>query len=234
MPKGISKAAAKIPSIHNTLKAEYGDLDCPLEHHSPFQLLVCAILSAQCTDKKVNSISPSLFETFPDAKAMSKADPARVERVIRSIGLAKTKSKNIVNAAKLIMENFGGRVPDTMEELTTLSGVGRKTANVLLGHAFDKPGFPADTHVIRLANRIGFAKTENPAAIERIVNNNLPPEQWCEFSLLLIHHGRNVCKARTPQCDTCVIANICEEKKKKMPRKAAKGAERGKNRAKSV
>ncbi len=227
MPKGISRAAAKIPSIHDALKTEYGDLDCPLDYRTPFQLLVCAVLSAQCTDKKVNSISPSLFAKFPDAEAMSKTTPACVERVIRSIGLAKTKSRNIVNAAKLIMEKFDGRIPDTIEELTMLPGVGRKTANVLLGHAFDKPGFPADTHVIRLANRIGFAKTENPVAIERIVNQNLPPEQWCEFSLLLIHHGRNVCKARNPRCDTCAIANICEEKKKRLPRKDAKTAERG-------
>ena len=209
MPSRKRKKAALVGKVFDVLEREYGEIDCPLDYRTPFQLLVAAILSAQCTDKKVNETTPALFARFPDAPSMAAADPAEVESLVRSIGLAGTKSKNIVAAAKKIVADFGGELPDAMEELVTLPGVGRKTANVLLGHVFGKPGFPADTHVIRLSNRIGFADTENPAAIERIVNNSLPPEKWSAFSLLLITHGRRICRARKPLCAECVLADLC-------------------------
>jgi len=207
MPSRKRKKAALVGKVFDVLEREYGEIDCPLDYRTPFQLLVAAILSAQCTDKKVNETTPALFARFPDAPSMAAADPAEVESLVRSIGLAGTKSKNIVAAAKKIVADFGGELPAAMEELVTLPGVGRKTANVLLGHVFGKPGFPADTHVIRLSNRIGFADTENPAAIERIVNNSLPPEKWSAFSLLLITHGRRICRARKPLCAECVLAD---------------------------
>ena len=209
MPPRNKKRSKLLLSVFDALNAEYGEIDCPLDYGTPFQLLVSAVLSAQCTDKKVNATTPALFAEYPDAATMAAADVAEIEKLIRSIGLAKTKAKNIGGAARKIMEEFDGEVPDNMEELVSLPGVGRKTANVLLSHAFEKPGFPADTHVIRLSNRIGFAKTKNPVAIEKIVNDSLPPEKWGHFSLLLITHGRKICQARKPRCEECVLEKIC-------------------------
>ena len=206
-----AKIAELLRETHDKLLERYGQQECPLRHESPFQLLVAVILSAQCTDKKVNSVTPELFERHPDVDSMAAAEPAEIENIIRSLGLFRAKAANIVGAAREIRGRFDGDVPDTMEELVSLPGVGRKTANVMLGNAFGKPGFPVDTHVIRLLNRIGAVNTKTPEKIERVVNMNLPKELWTDFSHLLITHGRQCCKAAKPTCADCDIR--CEWKK---------------------
>ena len=190
----------------------YGPQECPLSHETPFQLLVAVILSAQCTDKKVNAITPALFERWPDAASLADADAAEVEDVIHSLGLFRAKTANIINSACEIRERFSEGVPDTMENLVILPGVGRKTANVMLGNAFDKPGFPVDTHVIRLMNRIGVVDTKTPEKIERVVNDNLSNKYWTDFSHLLITHGRQCCKAAKPDCAECPLAKCASRK----------------------
>ena len=229
MARGKRGKARLMRAVFDALSAEYGVVPCPLDYKTPFQLMVCAILSAQCTDKKVNATSPALFARFPDAESMAAAEPAEVADIIRSIGLAGSKSKNIVASARRIVEEFDGEVPDEMDALTSLPGVGRKTANVVLWHAFGKPGFPADTHVIRLSNRIGFADNDNPVAIEKTVNESLPPEILGVFSLLLITHGRKTCQARKPRCGECVLAELCGFSGK-IPQSAEKRQEKGRRR----
>ena len=209
------KLDTKLLEIYNSLFEIYGEVPCPLDHQSSFQLLVAVMLSAQCTDKKVNFVTPHLFEKFPNAQTMAQADIATIEKIIHSIGLFRTKAKNLVNSAKIIVSVFNGKVPNTMQDLLTLPGVGRKTANVILGNAFNKPGFPVDTHVKRLLNRFGVVKSEKPETIEYFVNQYLPPEYWKDFSHLLITHGRAFCKAQNPNCLQCQLAFICKYKKNK-------------------
>lgn len=199
-------------TIYRILHKTYGSQKCFLEHKDPFQLMISAILSAQCTDAKVNSVTPMLFKTFPDAATFAKADPGRLEKIIKPVGLYKAKASNIIKSCKMIMEKFDGKVPDNMKDLVSLPGVGRKTANVILGNAFGIPGFPVDTHVTRLLNRIGIASTFDPERIEYVVNENMPPHYWTEFSHLLIQHGRNRCKARKPDCENCEIRRFCLKK----------------------
>ncbi|NOY76167.1 MAG: endonuclease III [Kiritimatiellaeota bacterium] len=181
----------------------YGPQECPLRHESPFQLLVAVILSAQCTDKKVNTVTPILFERYPDFASLAEADSVVVEKDLRPLGLFRAKTASVIGSAREIASRFQGEVPKTLEELVSLPGVGRKTANVILGNAFGKPGFPVDTHVIRLLNRIGVVDTKTPEKIEKVVNENLPPEHWTDFSHLLITHGRQCCKASKPDCANC-------------------------------
>ena len=201
--------------IYNSLFEIYGEVPCPLNHQSNFQLLVAVILSAQCTDKKVNFVTPYLFEKFPTAQAMAQANIHTVEKIIHSIGLFRNKAKNLVNSAKIIVASFNGEVPNTMHDLLTLPGVGRKTANVMLGNAFNKPGFPVDTHVKRLLNRFGVVVSDSPDKIEAFVNQNLPAKYWTNFSHLLIVHGRQYCKAQKPNCLQCQLAFLCNYKKNK-------------------
>jgi endonuclease III len=203
----------KLIAIFDALQIAYGPQICPLTHSSSLQLLVSVILSAQCTDKKVNAVTPSLFKKFPDAKSFARADISELEDIIRPIGLFRAKSANIVATCKKIESDFSGSVPKTMKELTSLSGVGRKTANVILGNAFNVPGFPVDTHVIRLMNRIGIVKNKIPEKIEAVVNKNLPAKYWTDFSHLLITHGRNRCKAAKPDCENCEIRKLCKTAK---------------------
>lgn len=192
------------------LKQNYPDADCALHHNNPFQLLVATILSAQCTDKRVNMVTPILFDRFPDAKSMAEAPIAEVEDIIKSTGFFRSKSKNIKLASTSIVDEFNGRVPDMMEKLTILPGVGRKTANVVLGNAFGKNiGVVVDTHVKRISNLLGLTKHSDPVKIEQDLIKQIPQEQWTLFSHYLIHHGRSICVARRPDCPNCFLKDIC-------------------------
>jgi endonuclease-3 len=187
----------------------YPDARCALDHKNPLQLLIATILSAQCTDVRVNMVTPALFARYPDAKAFAQADQAELERMIQSTGFFRNKAKNIIACCKQIVEKYGGQVPATMEELTPLPGVGRKTANVILGNAFDVPGITVDTHVGRLSRRMGLTTEEDPEKVERALMNCLPKKEWTMFSHRMIFHGRQVCFARKPNCEGCAINKIC-------------------------
>ena len=197
--------------IFKILKKTYGAQKCFLEHESTLELMVCAILSAQCTDAKVNMISPGLFRKYPKLGSFADADLGKLEKVIKPCGLYHAKAKNIINACKKIRDDFNGEIPSNMEKLTSLPGIGRKTANVILGQAFKIPGFPVDTHVFRLLNRIGVVKSQSPEKIEYVINENMPDKYWTEFSLLLIQHGRNRCRSRKPDCENCEIRKLCKK-----------------------
>lgn len=201
----------RLVDIFDALSNAYGPQECPLLHKSPFQLLVAVILSAQCTDKKVNSVTPELFKKYRDAKDFENANVAELEAIIRPIGLFRSKTSSIIGASTKINADFGGEVPKTMKELLSLPGVGRKTANVLLGNAFEIPGFPVDTHVIRLSNRIGLVKTKDPVKIEAIITRRIPDRYWTDLSHLLITHGRNRCPAAKPDCNNCEIRTFCKK-----------------------
>lgn len=198
-----------LTQIYRALYKLYGELGCPLRHQTPFQLLEATILSAQCTDVRVNLVTEELFRKWPDAESMSQAKPEEVEPYIQTAGLYHAKAANLVKTARKICTEFNGEVPQTMEELITLPGVGRKTANVILGNAFGVPGFPVDTHVQRLAVRLGFAEVKDPVKIEKIVCANIAPKYWTNFSHLLIVHGRKVCYARKPDCASCPLTKLC-------------------------
>ncbi len=205
-----SKLKKNLSEIHKRLLAAYGPQECCLVHRNPFELLVATILSAQCTDKMVNSVTPGLFEVCPTAEKMASLPQDELEKLIHSCGFYRAKAKNIRAASQAIVEKFHGEVPDNMEELTSLPGVGRKTANVVLGDAFHVPGLPVDTHVKRLMNLAGTVKTEDPEEIEDILCGALPPELWAEFSHLVIIHGRTRCPARRPDCKNCEICDLCK------------------------
>ncbi len=182
---------------------------CALEHRNPFELTIATILSAQATDKKVNEVTPELFRRYPTAEALAAADPTEVEAMIKPTGFFRAKTRSIVSCSRQIVERFGGQVPARMEDLVTLPGIGRKTANVILGVAFDVPGFPVDTHVNRLANRLDLVATRDPAKIEAIVCAMVPPREWTGLSLRLILHGREICVARRPKCEQCLMNDFC-------------------------
>ena len=169
------------------------------------------MLSAQCRDERVNLVTEELFAAAPDAESMAKLSADRIAEIIRPCGLAAAKSKNLHAAAQMIVAEFHGEVPRTMEELTRLPGIGRKSANVLLGNVFDTPGFPVDTHVGRLLNRIGAVNDDDPVRIESAACAKIAPEKWCNFSHLLIRHGRLVCHARKPECGKCVLDGLCKK-----------------------
>jgi endonuclease III len=180
-----------------------------LAHEDPFQLLIATILSAQTTDKMVNLVTPKLFARYPTAFDLAGADPAEVEAIIKPTGFYRNKTRAIIAASRKLVELFGGVVPSTLEDLVKLPGIGRKTANVILGVGFSVPGFAVDTHVIRLTNRIGLASTRDPEKIERQVTAMVPKEEWTGLSLRLILHGRRVCVARRPRCEECILNDFC-------------------------
>lgn len=180
-----------------------------LEHTNAFQMLVATILSAQTTDRSVNSVTPALFARYPDAAALAHANPVEVEAMIRPTGFFHVKAKTIIGASAALVERFHGEVPPRIEDLVTLPGVGRKTANVVLGVAFGVPGFAVDTHVKRLTRRLGLTKSADPVKIEAEVTRMLPAQEWTGFSLRLILHGRRICLARTPRCPECVLNDFC-------------------------
>lgn len=187
----------------------YPDAQCALHYANPLQLLVATILSAQCTDERVNRVTPALFARYPDTAAFASADQSELETLIRSAGFFRSKAKNIIACCRQLMELHGGEVPDTMEELVPLPGVGRKTANVLLGNAFDVPGIPVDTHVGRLSQRLGLSEHSDPVKIESDLMALLPHKEWTMFAHRMIFHGRQVCHARKPQCRQCQLAALC-------------------------
>lgn len=192
------------------LRALHPDAHCELTHDDPFQLLCATVLSAQTTDVAVNRVTPELFSRWPDAAAMARARPADVEKAIGSIGMFRQKAKNLVGLATALIERHGGRVPGTLEALVELPGVGRKTANVVLGVAFGQPeGVVVDTHVQRIAQRLGWTRETDPARIERALSRLLPRTDWDATSHVLIFHGRRVCFARRPACETCAIHDVC-------------------------
>ncbi|MCP3966207.1 MAG: endonuclease III [Lentisphaerae bacterium] len=195
--------------VNRILYGKYGDCHCSLDYNNPMQLLVAVILSAQCTDVRVNKITPGLFKKFPDAAALAEVEIENLEEAIKSAGLFRNKAKSIKKAAQSLLEKFDGVVPDTMEGLTSLAGVGRKTANVILGDAFGIPGLPVDTHVKRVLNRIGAVDTDNAEKIEAMVNEVVPPEYWTNLSHMIILHGREICNARKPDCENCILNHIC-------------------------
>jgi endonuclease-3 len=192
------------------LKREYPDAHCELDFETPLQLLVATILSAQCTDKRVNMVTPELFRTFPTARDLALAETERLEDLIRSTGFFRNKTKSLLGMSAAIVERHGGEVPRTMEELVKLPGVGRKTANVVLGNAFaTNEGVVVDTHVGRLAIRLGLTNDTDPVKVEQTLMRLFPRENWALLSHLLIFHGRRVCISRAPKCGECVLNDIC-------------------------
>ncbi|MDQ2740710.1 MAG: endonuclease III [Chloroflexota bacterium] len=201
---------AHAAEIIRRLDPLYSDLTTGLNFTKPLELLVATILSAQCTDERVNLVTPTLFARFPTAQAYAEADPAELEEIIHSCGFFRNKAKNIQGAARGLLERFGGEVPKTMAELITLPGVARKTANVVLAHAFGRhEGIAVDTHVMRLSRRLGLTAHQEPVKIEVALMELLPAEEWGRLSDVLIWHGRRVCAARSPRCGHCVLADIC-------------------------
>ena len=191
------------------LRQRYPDADCELTFKNDFELLISVILSAQTTDANVNKVTPNLFKRFPTAKALAEANIDEVKDLIRSTGYYNAKANNIQACARGLVERFGGKVPTTVEELTTLSGVGRKTANVLLGVIHGVPGWTVDTHVQRLSKRLGFSEEEDPVKIEKELQKLLPEEEWTKDSITLIWHGRRCCYARNPDCPECPVKHLC-------------------------
>lgn len=199
----------KNSEIIERLRTKYSDVRSALVYENPFELLVATILAAQCTDVRVNIVTKELFRRYKTPMELARADVAEVESYIKTCGLYKNKAKNLVECAKRLVSEYGGVVPCTMEELVTLAGVGRKTANVVLAFAFGLPAFPVDTHVGRVSNRIGFAHSDNPNVVERQATQIIKKEDWSQAHHWLIWHGRRVCKAQKPLCDICCIADLC-------------------------
>ena len=218
--------AKRATDVLKLLKREYPVAICELTHESAFQLLAATILSAQCTDVRVNMVTPALFNAYPTPEKLSLADVSHVEQLVRSTGFYQTKAKNLVAMSSQVMTRFGGEVPREIEDLITLPGVGRKTANVLRSVVFNLPGLPVDTHVGRLSRRLGLTKLEDPVKVEYELNAMLPPQEWGQFSLRLILHGRRVCDARKPKCEDCLLEKLCPSSnlptKKKVVKKAVK------------
>lgn len=202
-PKGRAKA------IGARLADEYPDALCELDHENPFQLLAATVLSAQTTDVRVNLVTPALFARYPTAGDLAEADPAELEQIIRSTGFYQAKARSLLGMARGLMERFDGEVPTALDDLVTLPGVGRKTANVVRSVAFNLPGLPVDTHVGRLARRLALTVEEDPVKVEFALNDLVPAASRGHFSLRLILHGRRVCEARKPRCGECVLANMC-------------------------
>lgn len=196
--------------ILKLLEREYPDARTALNFETPFQLLVATILSAQCTDKRVNQVTSKLFAEFPTVHDIARLTPEELARWIQSCGLYRNKSRNIVAAARKIIAEFDGQVPQTREELMSLPGVGRKTANVILSNAFQKPALAVDTHVFRVANRLGLASSSTALGTEKELQQVIPREKWGQAHHWLINHGRKVCKARKPLCEDCVLTAYCQ------------------------
>lgn len=197
------------------LEKLYPDAICSLNYGSAFQLLIAVRLSAQCTDARVNLVTPQLFTRFPTSAALSKAELKDVEEIIKSCGLYKTKAKDIIAAAKMIEEVYGGNIPDTIEELTKLPGVGRKTANLVVGDVYHKPAVVCDTHFIRITNRLGLTKSTNPLIVEKDLRKLLPPDKSSDFCHRIVLFGRDICTARRAFCDKCPLNDFCPKKIKK-------------------
>lgn len=216
MPASKTKPKKKLDlkkqarTIERLLRKEYPDAKCELDYRTPFELAAATILSAQCTDKRVNMVTPVLFARYPDARALAGANQEDVEEIIKSTGFFHNKAKSLIGMAKAVALHHGGEIPRTMDELVVLPGIGRKTANVVLGNAFAlNEGIVVDTHVARLSKRLGLTKQTDPVKIERALMPLFPRESWALLSHLLIWHGRRVCDAKKPRCAACVLRRIC-------------------------
>lgn len=204
-PQALKGARA----IYRILTRSYPEVRCELNFINPLQLLVATVLSAQCTDKRVNQVTPALFRKFPSSASLARADIGEIEGLIHSTGFFRVKAKNIQGLAKKIESDFGGKVPKTLAELTALPGVGRKTANVVLGHAFDTPGITVDTHFGRLSRRFGWTDETDPVKVEHAVGALIPQKEWTNLSQRMIWHGRRICHSRKPACGACPLAQLC-------------------------
>lgn len=196
-------------AIYRILTKTYPDVRCELDFQDPLQLIIATVLSAQCTDKRVNQVTPSLFKKYKNVKAFAKADLQDIETLIFQTGFYRAKARHIKGLATKILIDFGGEVPSTLEELITLPGVGRKTANVVLGHAFNIPGITVDTHFGRLSRRFSWTSEKDPVKVEHIVGVLIPQAEWTNLSQRMIWHGRRICHSRKPACGICPIAKIC-------------------------
>lgn len=208
-PESAQEKAGRAAAIATGLASLYGDVECPLTHRNNFELLVAVILSAQCTDAAVNKVTPGLFARYPNPRALAQASLADIESGIRTLGLFRAKAKSLKRCAGQLVLDHHGEVPSAMAELVKLAGVGRKTANVIRGHAFGEPGIAVDTHCRRLARRLGLTRQHNPVKIETDLARLLPPAEWTNFSHRLIIHGRRVCFARKPACPRCPLSRFC-------------------------
>lgn len=197
-------------AVIEALKTEYPEVKCALTYSKPHELLIATRLSAQCTDKRVNIVTPALFEKFPEINDYADADESEVEELIKSCGLYKTKAKDIIEMCRMLRDEFNCIVPDTIDELTKLPGVGRKTANLICGDLYGKPAYVCDTHVIRLTNKIGLAEGKDAFQVEKQLIKLIPPEESLNFCHRLVWHGRLVCNARKPDCEHCCISDFCK------------------------
>lgn len=204
-PREVQRMKIILKILHRT----YPESKCSLDFKTPYQLLVATVLSAQCTDERVNKVTPALFKRFPDPRAMAAAKIGEIEKLIQSTGFYKNKAKALKESAQAILEEYGGQVPQTMEELVKLRGVGRKTANVVLGNAYGVPSLVVDTHVTRLMNRMGFTTTRDAEKIEQEMLRVVPREEWTDFAHLMISHGREICTARRAYCEECPVNAYC-------------------------
>jgi endonuclease-3 len=209
MRKSLPEKKVRAKAIYRQLTKNYPKVRCELDYNSAFQLLVATVLSAQCTDKRVNQTTPALFKKFPNPKRMAKADLKDIQRLVKSTGFFRAKAKNIKGLSNKIMEEFDGDVPSNLEDLISLPGVGRKTANVVLGHAFGIPGITVDTHFGRLSRRFGWSKQNDPVKVEFEVGELIPEKEWTNLSQRMIWHGRRVCHSRKPACGACPLAKLC-------------------------
>jgi endonuclease III len=207
--KDSNSLRSRARQVVRLLAKLYPDAHCALHYDNPLQLLIATILSAQCTDTRVNLVTPGLFARYPDVKAFAEAAPRQLEQAIASTGFFRNKARNIIACCRDILAHHGGRVPSTMEELVKLPGIGRKTANVILGNAFDVPGITVDTHVGRVSRRLGLTNHTDPAKVERDLMELIPKKEWTMFSHRMIFHGRQICHARKPKCDQCLLAKVC-------------------------
>jgi endonuclease-3 len=208
-PESFQAKSARAKTIAARLAEMYPGIECPLTHRNAFELMVAVILSAQCTDEAVNKVTPELFRQYPNPAALAGASTQDIEKFIRRLGLFRAKARALQRSAAQLVKEFGGEVPSTMAELTRLAGVGRKTANVILGHAFATPGIAVDTHCKRVSYRLGLTRHQDPVKIESDLCRLLPPDEWTGFSHRLILHGRRVCFARRPACEKCRLNDLC-------------------------
>ena len=205
-PRGAKARAAAVVEGLATL---YPDAHCALHHTNAYELLCATILSAQCTDERVNMVTPTLFAKYPTPADLAAADPAELEEIVRSTGFFRSKAKNLIGMAQAVEERYGGEIPTELSDFVTLPGVGRKTGNVVRSVWYGLPGLPVDTHVTRLSHRLRLSNEDDPVKIEHDLGGMVPPEEWGMLSLRLIEHGRQVCDARKPRCDRCGLAPIC-------------------------
>jgi endonuclease-3 len=207
--KAANPVRQQAERVRRALAKLYPDAHCALHHRNALELLIATILSAQCTDKRVNLVTPALFARYPDAHAFATANLQELEKLIQSTGFFRNKARNIIACCREIVNHHGGEVPRTMEELARLPGIGRKTANVILGNAFDVPGLPVDTHVNRVSRRLGLTVHTDPVKIERDLMAVVPKKDWTMFAHRMIFHGRQICHARRPLCKSCSLAAFC-------------------------